>query len=148
MKPIIYQVFTRLFGNRNATDKPWGTVVENGVGKMNDLDDATLRRIKRLGATHVWFTGVVRHASQTDHTAHGIPRQHPDVVKGVAGSPYAIADYYDIDPDIAVDVDRRMEEWVALVERTHRAGMKVVICLLYTSPSPRDKRQSRMPSSA
>lgn len=127
MKPIIYQVFTRLFGNRNATDKPWGTVVENGVGKMNDLDDATLRRIKRLGATHVWFTGVVRHASQTDHTAHGIPRQHPDVVKGVAGSPYAIADYYDIDPDIAVDVDRRMEEWVALVERTHRAGMKVVM---------------------
>lgn len=127
MKPIIYQVFTRLFGNRNVTDKPWGTVVENGVGKMNDLDDATLRRIKRLGATHVWFTGVVRHASQTDHTAHGIPRQHPDVVKGVAGSPYAIADYYDIDPDIAVDVDRRMEEWVALVERTHRAGMKVVM---------------------
>lgn len=127
MKPIIYQVFTRLFGNRNATDNPWGTVVENGVGKMNDFDDATLRRIKRLGATHVWFTGVVRHASQTDHTAHGIPRQHPDVVKGVAGSPYAIADYYDIDPDIAVDVDRRMEEWVALVERTHRAGMKVVM---------------------
>lgn len=127
MKPIIYQVFTRLFGNRNATDKPWGTVVENGVGKMNDFDDATLRRIKRLGATHVWFTGVVRHASQTDHTAHGIPRQHPDVVKGVAGSPYAIADYYDIDPDIAVDVDRRMDEWVALVERTHRAGMKVVM---------------------
>lgn len=127
MKPIIYQVFTRLFGNRNATDKPWGTVVENGVGKMNDFDDATLRRIKRLGATHVWFTGVVRHASQTDHTAQGIPRQHPDVVKGVAGSPYAIADYYDIDPDIAVDVDRRMEEWVALVERTHRAGMKVVM---------------------
>lgn len=127
MKPIIYQVFTRLFGNRNATDKPWGTVVENGVGKMNDFDDATLRRIKRLGATHVWFTGVVRHASQTDHTAQGIPRQHPDVVKGVAGSPYAIADYYDIDPDIAVDVDRRMEEWGALVERTHRAGMKVVM---------------------
>lgn len=127
MKPIIYQVFTRLFGNRNATEKPWGTVVENGVGKMNDFDDATLRRIKRLGATHVWFTGVVRHASQTDHTAHGIPRQHPDVVKGVAGSPYAIADYYDIDPDIAVDVDRRMDEWVALVERTHRAGMKVVM---------------------
>lgn len=120
-------MFTRLFGNRNATEKPWGTVVENGVGKMNDFDDATLRRIKRLGATHVWFTGVVRHASQTDHTAHGIPRQHPDVVKGVAGSPYAIADYYDIDPDIAVDVDRRMEEWVALVERTHRAGMKVVM---------------------
>lgn len=127
MKPIIYQVFTRLFGNRNATDKPWGMVVENGVGKMNDFNDATLRRIKRLGATHVWFTGVVRHASQTDHTAHGIPRQHPDVVKGVAGSPYAIADYYDIDPNIAVDVDRRMEEWGALVERTHRAGMKVVM---------------------
>lgn len=127
MKPIIYQVFTRLFGNKNSTNKKWGTIEENGVGKMNDFDDAVLGRIKKLGATHVWFTGVIRHASQTDYSSHGIPRQHPDVVKGVAGSPYAIADYYDIDPDIATDTDKRMEEWLALIERTHKAGMKVVM---------------------
>lgn len=77
MKPIIYQVFTRLFGNRNTTNKEWGTIAENGVGKMNDFDNATLRRIKALGATHVWFTGVIRHASQTDYTSHGIPCHTP-----------------------------------------------------------------------
>lgn len=127
MKPIIYQVFTRLFGNRNTTNKEWGTIAENGVGKMNDFDNATLRRIKALGATHVWFTGVIRHASQTDYTSHGIPCQHSDVVKGVAGSPYAITDYYDIDPDIAVDTERRMDEWLALIDRAHKIGLKVVM---------------------
>ena len=127
MKPIIYQVFTRLFGNRNTTNKEWGTIAENGVGKMNDFDNATLKRIKTLGATHVWFTGVIRHASQTDYTSHGIPCQHPDVVKGVAGSPYAITDYYDIDPDIAVDTEHRMDEWLALIDRAHKIGLKVVM---------------------
>ncbi|MDD7317675.1 MAG: alpha-amylase family glycosyl hydrolase [Prevotella sp.] len=127
MKPIIYQVLTRLFGNRNSTNKEWGTIKENGVGKMNDFDDVVLGKIKGLGATHVWFTGVIRHASQTDYTRHGVPCQHPDVVKGIAGSPYAITDYYDIDPDIAVDTEHRMGEWQALVERTHRAGLKVVM---------------------
>ena len=34
-------------------------------------------------------------------------------------------------------------------ERTYYPKLALVqICLLYTSPSPRDKRQSRMPSSA
>lgn len=126
-KVIIYQIFTRLFGNRNDTCLKNGTLQENGSGKMNDFDAATLKRIKSLGITHVWYTGVIRHATVTDYSAHGIPRQHPAVVKGKAGSPYAIADYYDIDPDIAVDVDRRMAEFEALVRRTHKAGMKVVI---------------------
>ena len=31
-KKVIYQVFTRLFGNENTTNKPWGTREENGVG--------------------------------------------------------------------------------------------------------------------
>ena len=127
MKPVIYQVFTRLFGNRNTTNKEWGTQEENGSGKLNDFDDATLKRLKRLGVTHVWFTGVIRHASQTDYTRYGIPVQNPDVVKGIAGSPYAITDYYDIDPDLAEDVENRMGEWQALINRTHKAGLKVVM---------------------
>ena len=126
-KVIIYQIFTRLFGNRNETCRNNGTLAENGCGKMNDFTAATLKRIKALGVTHVWYTGVIRHATTTDYTAHGIPRQHPAVVKGRAGSPYAITDYYDIDPDLAEDVDKRMAEFEALVERTHKAGMKVVI---------------------
>lgn len=126
-KVIIYQILTRLFGNRVEDCRKGGTLAENGCGKMNDFDAATLRRIKSLGITHVWYTGVIRHATVTDYSVHGIPRQHPAVVKGKAGSPYAITDYYDIDPDIAVDVDKRMSEFEALVKRTHKAGMKVII---------------------
>ena len=124
---IIYQILTRLFGNRNTTRKAWGTMAENGSGKMNNFDAATLKRIRRQGVTHVWFTGIIRHASQTDYSACGIPRQHARVVKGRAGSPYAITDYYDVDPDLATDVPRRMEEWEALVDRVHKADMKVIL---------------------
>ena len=126
-KIIIYQVLTRLFGNRNLTRKQNGTLAENGCGKMDDFDEAVLKRIHDMGITHVWYTGVIRHATVTDYTQYGIPRQHPAVVKGKAGSPYAITDYYDVDPDLAVDVNRRMEEWEALVARTHQAGMKVIM---------------------
>ena len=126
-KPIIYQVFTRLFGNQNTTRKTNGTLNENGSGKMNDFDAKTLRHIRHMGVTHVWYTGIIRHATTTDYSTFGIPRQHAEVVKGKAGSPYAITDYYDVDPDLAVDVARRMEEFEALIERTHKAGMKVVL---------------------
>ena len=126
-KVVVYQVFTRLFGNRNQTRCWNGTLEENGCGKMNDFDATTLRRIKEMGITHIWFTGVIRHATQTDYSAYGIPTQHPEVVKGRAGSPYAITDYYDIDPDLAVDVPNRMKEFEALVERVHQTGMKVII---------------------
>lgn len=126
-KIIIYQVFTRLFGNRSTTRKENGTLAENGCGKMSFFDATTLRRIKRLGITHVWYTGIIRHASKTDYSAYGIPRQHPAVVKGNAGSPYAITDYYDVAPDLADNVDDRMAEFEQLVERTHKAGLKVII---------------------
>ena len=126
-KIILYQIFTRLYGNTNQTCKPNGTIEENGCGKMNDFTPAVLKRISQLGVSHIWYTGVIRHATMTDYTKYGIPRQHPAVVKGRAGSPYAITDYYDIDPDLAVDVDKRMVEFDQLVERTHKAGMKVII---------------------
>ena len=126
-KIIIYQVFTRLFGNRNTARVPNGTLRVNGTGKMSDFDAERLRRIHDMGFTHVWYTGVTRHATATDYSKHGIPRQHPSVVKGVAGSPYAITDYYDIDPDLADDIDQRMNEFQQLVDRTHQAGMKVII---------------------
>ena len=126
-KIVIYQIFTRLYGNKNETRKQGGTIEENGCGKLNDFTPAVLKRISQMGVSHVWYTGVIRHATMTDYSAYGIPRQHPAVVKGRAGSPYAITDYYDVDPDLAVDVDQRMQEFEQLVERTHKAGMKVVI---------------------
>ena len=126
-KIIIYQVFTRLFGHRGNTPVVNGTIEENGCGKLNDFTPSALKKIRELGVTHIWYTGVIRHATMTDYSRYGIPRQHPAVVKGRAGSPYAITDYYDIDPDLAVDVERRMEEFEQLVTRTHRAGLKMII---------------------
>ena len=58
-------------------------------------------------------------------------------------------DILNYQPDVLILIDYsgfnlRMAKWAK------QQGLKVFyyICLLYTSPSPRDKRQSRMPSSA
>ena len=126
-KIVIYQVLPRLFGNGNTTCKENGTIEENGCGKLNNFTDDVLARIHDMGFTHVWYTGVIRHATQTNYSSFGIPTQHAEVVKGKAGSPYAITDYYDIDPDLAVNVSLRMKEWESLIERTHKAGMKVIM---------------------
>ena len=126
-KIIIYQLLPRLFSNFNATRKNNGTIEENGCGKLNLITPKALREIKRLGATHVWYTGIIEHATKTDYSHYGIRRDHPAIVKGNAGSPYAIKDYYDVDPDLAEDVPNRMNEWLSLVELTNKAGMKVIM---------------------
>lgn len=129
-RTVIYQVLPRLFGNRNLTNKPNGTIEENGCGKLADFTPEALLSIKKLGVTHIWYTGIIEHATQTDYSAYGIVRDCADVVKGLAGSPYAVKDYYDVDPDLAVEVPNRMAEFEALVQRTHQAGMKVIIDLV------------------
>ena len=126
-KPIIYQLLPRLFANPCDHCVPNGTIQQNGSGKMNDITKKALKSIKGLGVTHIWYTGVIEHSNQTDYSRYGIHRDNPHVVKGRAGSPYAIKDYYDIDPDIAVNVNKRIKEFQALVDRTHDAGMKVII---------------------
>ena len=126
-KPVIYQLIPRLFTNYCETLAVDGSIEQNGSGKLNDINDTILNSIRDLGVTHVWYTGVIEHAHDADYTQYGIARHNPHVIKGHAGSPYAICDYYDIDPDIAVDVPNRMKEFEALVKRTHAAGMKVII---------------------
>ena len=126
-KEVVYQVFTRLFGNKNTTNKPWGTIEENGVGKFNDFTDIALHEIKDLGVTYVWYTGVPHHALIRDYTAIGISNDDPEVVKGRAGSPYAVKDYYNVNPDLAVNPANRLEEFESLIARTHKAGLKVII---------------------
>lgn len=123
----IYQVLPRLFGNENTTNKHNGTIAENGCGKFNSFTSIALNQIKALGITHIWYTGIIEHATQTDYTAFGIRKDHPGVVKGKAGSAYAIKDYYDVDPDLAENVENRMTEFENLVDRTHKAEMKVII---------------------
>ena len=126
-KIIIYQVFTRLFGNSNTRCKYNGSLEENGCGKLADFTAKALTEIKNLGATHIWYTGVIEHATQTNYSRYGIRPDHPAVVKGKAGSPYAIKDYYDVDPDMANSIPDRMKEFENLVKRSHKAGLKVII---------------------
>src|ERR1700730_18264672 len=126
-KLIIYQLLPRLYGNTKQVNKTNGSIEENGAGKFNDINDKALQEIKKMGFTHVWFTGVIEHTSMTDYSPYGIKPDDPDVVKGRAGSPYAIKDYYDVDPDLAVDVKNRMAEYEALIKRTHSNGLKVIM---------------------
>ena len=119
MKPIIYQLLPRTFANYNETRKHNCTLQENGCGTLNAITPKALRAIRDLGATHVWFTGVIRHATAQYNT--------PAIVKGKAGSPYAITDYYDIDPDLCEDKRRRMQEFTELIERTHQANLHAII---------------------
>jgi len=126
-KVVVYQVFTRLFGNKNTTNKPWGTIEENGVGKFNDFTDKALHEIKDLGVTYIWYTGVPHHALVRDYKAYGISDDDPEVVKGRAGSPYAVKDYYNVNPDLAINPANRLQEFENLIARTHKAGLKVII---------------------
>jgi glycosidase len=126
-KLVIYQLLPRYFGNTNATNKLYGSKEENGVGKFNDITPKALQELKKLGISYVWYTGVIEHATMTDYSAYGIKQDDPDIVKGKAGSPYAIKDYYDVDPDLAVDVKNRMEEYQNLINRTHSEGFKMIM---------------------
>jgi len=126
-KIIIYQLLVRLAGNTVRKNKPWGSIRENGCGKFNDLSERFLEEIAGLGASHIWLTGIPEHASCTAYPDQEIPADNPLVVKGRAGSPYAIRDYYDVCPDLATDVDRRMEEFEALIGRCHSSGLTPLI---------------------
>lgn len=123
----IYQLLPRLFGNTNETRRPGGTVEENGVGKFHDISDRALGELKDMGFTHLWLTGVLDQATGTDHSNIGKPADDPDILKGRAGSPYAIRDYFDVSPDYAVDPAKRLEEFKALLGRIHAKGLKVLM---------------------
>lgn len=126
-KIVVYQVFTRLFGNKNTHNVRWGTVEQNGVGKFADFTPEALDAIKAMGVSHIWYTGVPHHALVADYTSIGISNDDPDVVKGRAGSPYAVKDYYNVNPDLATDPANRLAEFDALIARTHQHAMKVLI---------------------
>lgn len=126
-KIVIYQMMVRLFGNDNTTNALNGDRDMNGCGKMSDITAEALQSIKRLGCNYVWYTGIVQQATQTDWSQQGLPRQSAAVVKGKAGSPYAICDYYGVSADIADNVQQRTEEFAELVKRTHEAGLRVVM---------------------
>ena len=126
-KFIIYQVLPRLFGNTNENCVPNSSLELNGSGKFSDFDTKTLKSIKELGCTHIWFTGIIEHATKTDYSSYGIFKDNPTLVKGEAGSPFAIKDYFDVNPGLANDVSKRMSEFKDLLKRCHRLGIRVII---------------------
>ena len=123
----IYQLFVRLFSNINETRKPNGTLAENGVGKFNDINNAALDSMREMGFTHIWLTGILQQATGTDYSTIGQPADDPDLLKGIAGSPYAIKDYFDVCPDYAAKPEHRLEEFRSLLDRIHSHGMKALI---------------------
>jgi glycosidase len=127
VKPVIYQLVVRYFGNTNTTNRRDGTLDVNGCGTFADVGDVALRELKALGATHLWLTGCLRQATLTAYSALGLPADDPDVVKGIAGSFYAVRDYFDVCPDYARDPANRLAEFDALVTRVHDAGLKVLL---------------------
>lgn len=129
-KMIIYQAFPRYFGNDKLHPKFDGSIKQNGCGKLEDFSIKALQSIHELGVTHIWFTGVLEHATKTDYSSIGIDKDHPAIVKGKAGSPYAIKDYYDIDPDLAVHPENRIAEFKDLLTRCHQENLKVIIDLV------------------
>lgn len=125
MRPVIYQLFVRHFSNHSTSNKPWGSKWENGCGTFNGVTGAALEQIRELGATHLWLTGILRHATQTDYP--GLPAQPEAIVKGLAGSPYAVTDYYDVDPDLADREEDRLEEFRQLLARCSKADLLPLI---------------------
>ncbi len=144
-KMIIYQVFPRLFGNLNDKLTFNGSLEENGVGKFSSFTYEALNKIKELGITHIWYMGIIEHATQTNYAEYNIRPDHSVIVKGKAGSPYAIKDYYDVDPDLADDVSARMKEFENLIKRTHKAGMKVIIDFIPNHVARQYNSDARLP---
>lgn len=124
-KLIIYQTFPRIMTNANPTCVPGGTLEQNGSGKFNDITAKVIKSIADMGVNCIWLTGVVEMATKT--AFEGIPADNPNVVKGEAGSPYAIKDYYDVAPSLSENLAERMNEFMSLVKRIHSQGLKVII---------------------
>jgi len=143
-KIIIYQLLPRLYTNTRVKPVFNGTIIQNGCGKLNDLTGPLLMELSKLGVTHIWLTGIIRHATSTDYSRYGLEPSHPDILKGLAGSPYAIKDYYDIDPDLAFRVPERMDEFISLIDRIHSMRLKVIIDFIPNHVS-RDYRSLQKP---
>lgn len=126
-KITIYQMMFHLWGNKKTNNKENGSAEENGVTKFKDINDLALQKLKSFGYSHLYMTGLIEHATMEDQTAIGIPKDHPDVVKGRCGSPFAIKDYYDVNPFFATDPKKRIPEFESMVGRVHKNKLKLIM---------------------
>ena len=126
-KHVVYQMMFHLWGNQQTQVKRNGSASENGVTKFKDISEKGLKALKKKGYSHLYTTGILEHATMEDMTAYGSPLDHPHVVKGRAGSPFAIKDYYDVNPFLADKPAERMQEFAAMLDRVHQADLKLVL---------------------
>ncbi len=126
-KHVVYQMMFHLWGNQQTQVKRNGSASENGVTKFKDISEKGLKALKKKGYSHLYTTGILEHATMEDMTAYGSPLDHPHVVKGRAGSPFAIKDYYDVNPFLADKPTERMQEFAAMLDRVHKADLKLVL---------------------
>ena len=126
-KHVVYQMMFHLWGNQNTNVKKNGSAAENGVTKFKDVSTKGLQALKKKGYSHLYTTGILEHATMEDFSAFGSPLDHPQVVKGRAGSPFAIKDYYDVNPFLADKPAERMQEFAAMLDRVHQADLKLVL---------------------
>lgn len=126
-KHVVYQMMFHLWGNQNTNVKRNGSAAENGVTKFKDISTKGLQALKKKGYSHLYTTGILEHATMEDFSAFGSPLDHPQVVKGRAGSPFAIKDYYDVNPFLADKPAERMQEFSAMLDRVHQADLKLVL---------------------
>jgi cyclomaltodextrinase len=89
---VIYEIYPRQFSEAG-----------NFAGVTAQLD-----RLKELGVNILWLMPV-----------HPIGQEKK---KGPVGSPYAVRDYYAVNPDYGTEADLKR-----LVSEAHRRGMKVII---------------------
>jgi glycosidase len=126
-KHVVYQMMFHLWGNQNTSVKRNGSAAENGVTKFKDISIKGLQTLKKKGYSHLYTTGILEHATMEDFSSFGSPLDHPQVVKGRAGSPFAIKDYYDVNPFLAEKPAERMQEFAAMLDRIHAADLKLVL---------------------
>lgn len=126
----IYELFPRLFGNTKTRGKQNGRLAENGCGKFAEINEAALSSLVKLNFTHIWLLGVVRHASTTGYPELGFAADDSDLMKGLAGSPFAVKDCFDVSPDLAIEPENRAAEFRSLLDRIHAQGLKAIIDLV------------------
>jgi len=126
----IYQLLGGLFGNTNETRKV------NAPSRRTALANSTISTIPALDA--IRDLGLHPHLASRAFPAaghfhrlleHRPAADDPDLLKGLAGSPYAIKDYFDVCPDYARDPPGGSTEFQALLDRIHAHGLKAIIDL-------------------
>lgn len=126
-KSLIYQLMVRHWGGQSYEPASLAIEKRRPIGSFEAIDDIAISYLKSLSIDTVWLTGVICHATRSQCSIGDETIGGDVVVKGDAGSPYAITDYYAIHPFLSHDESQAEAQFDALVSRLKAAGLKVII---------------------